>query len=32
MVLCKMDKYYNQLKFQVFWLRLKVLNAIKDRF
>ena len=24
MVLCKMDKYYNQLKFSVFWPRLKV--------
>ena len=24
MVLCKIDKYYNQLKFEVLWLRLKV--------
>ena len=24
MVLCKIDKYYNQVKFQVFWPRLKV--------
>ena len=24
MVLCKIDKYYNQVKFQVLWPRLKV--------
>ena len=24
MVLCKMDKYYNQVKLQVLWPRLKV--------
>ena len=24
MVLCKTDKYYNQVKFQVLWPRLKV--------
>ena len=24
MVLCKVDKYYNQVKFQVLWPRLKV--------
>ena len=24
MVLCKRDKYYNQVKFQVLWPRLKV--------
>ena len=24
MVLSKMDKYYNQVKFQVLWQRLKV--------
>ena len=24
MVLCKIDKYYNQLKFQVLWPKLKV--------
>ena len=24
MVLCKIDKYYNQVKFQVVWPRLKV--------
>ena len=24
MVLCKIDKYYNQVKFQVLWPRLQV--------
>ena len=24
MVLCKIDKYYNQVKFKVLWPRLKV--------
>ena len=24
MVLCKIDKYYNQVKFQALWPRLKV--------
>ena len=24
MVLCKIDKYYNQVKFEVLWPRLKV--------
>ena len=24
MVLCKIDKYHNQVKFQVLWPRLKV--------
>ena len=28
MVLCKMDKYYDQLKFQVLWPRLKVGSSI----
>ena len=27
MVLCKIDKYYNQVKFQVLWPRLKVKSS-----
>ena len=28
MVLCKIDKYYNQVKFQVLWPRLKVSSSV----
>ena len=27
MVLCKIDKYYNQVKFEVLWPRLKVVSS-----
>ena len=32
MVLCKIDKYYNQVKFQVLWPKLKVGSSTQLEF